>query len=158
VKTRAKDFWIGALGGFVVLAGVIQFFRPARTNPPETPGHALEDTVRVPLQVEAILTRSCDDCHSDRTIWPWYTNVAPISWFIVHHVNGGRRHLNFSEWIRPDVQDPVHYTQQKFQSACKEVQNGGMPLSSYLLIHRDARLSAEDVRTICQWAAGGIGP
>jgi hypothetical protein len=142
----------GAVWGLAALLVVAQFIRPARTNPVSVPGHALEDVVSVPPAVEAILTRSCADCHSDRTQWPWYSKVAPVSWFVINHVLEGRRHMNTSEWVRPGVNDPTQYAREKFHSACKQVQTGEMPLSSYLLIHRDARLSPADVEAICSWA------
>lgn len=142
----------GALWGFAALLVVAQFIRPARTNPVSAPGHALEDVVAVPPAVEAVLTRSCGDCHSDRTRWPWYSQVAPVSWFVINHVQEGRRHMNLSEWVPPGVNDPVQYTREKFHSACRQVQTRDMPLASYLLIHRDARLSPADVSAICSWA------
>ena len=142
----------GALWGLAALLAVAQFIRPGRTNPTVVPGHTLEDVVSVPPAVEAVLTRSCADCHSDHTRWPWYSQVAPISWFLVNHVSEGRRHLNTSEWVRPGVGDPVQYTREKFPTACREVQKGDMPLFSYLLIHRDARLSPADIQAICGWA------
>ena len=129
-----------------------QFIRPRRTDPPIVPGHTLEDVVSVPPSVESVLTRSCDDCHSDRTRWPWYSEVAPVSWFVANHVLEGRRHLNFSEWVRPGVNNVTQYTGEKFHSACHEVRDGDMPLWSYLLIHRNAKLSPQDVQTICSWA------
>ena len=141
-----------ALWGLAALVIVAQFIPAARTNPPSTPGHALQDVVSVPPAVEAMLTRSCADCHSDDTRWPWYSRVAPVSWFVINHVQEGRRHLNISEWVRPGVNDPVQYTREKFHSACRQVQTRDMPLSSYLLIHRDARLSPADVEAICTWA------
>jgi hypothetical protein len=145
-------FLRGALWGVAALLVVAQFVRPARTNPVSTPGRALDDLVSVPPAVESVLTRSCADCHSDRTRWPWYSEVAPVSWFVVNHVQEGRRHMNMSEWARPGVSDPVQYTREKFHSVCRQVQTRDMPLSSYLLIHRDASLSPADVEALCSWA------
>jgi hypothetical protein len=142
----------GALWGFAALLVVAQFIRPPRTNPASAPGHALGDVVSVPPEVGAVLARSCADCHSDGTRWPWYSQVAPVSWFVVNHVQEGRRHMNLSEWVRPGVNDPVQYAREKFHSACRQVQTRDMPLSSYLLIHRDANLSPADVEAICSWA------
>src|SRR5712691_1086291 len=80
--------------GFIV----IQSYRPAKTNPPVDPSQSIEAQLNVPPQVAAILDRSCNDCHSNKTRWPWYTNVAPISWFVIGHVDDARKDLNFSEW------------------------------------------------------------
>lgn len=142
----------GAIFGFCALLVGIQFIRPARTNPPVVEANTLEAKVTVPPAVEQILTTSCKDCHSNETHWPWYSNVAPISWFLINHVNGGRSHMNFSDWPPPKKQLPASTSGRKRQSACDRVQTGDMPLSSYLLIHRGSRLTPENVQTFCQWA------
>src|SRR5215216_3654983 len=82
----------------VCLFVMAQFKRPAKTNPVSDPSAALEAHVQIDPKVGAILKRSCYDCHSNNTRWPWYSNVAPVSWFVIDHVNEGRRDLNFSEW------------------------------------------------------------
>ncbi len=146
------EFIRGIFFGALALGLVIQVIRPARTNPPVDQTRTLEAVASVPPAVSAIIDRACADCHSDRTRWPWYSNVAPVSWFIINHVNEGRRHMNFSEWLRPGVTDPLLFTRQKFHSACERVQVHNMPLTSYLLLHRSARLSANDIRTFCDWA------
>jgi hypothetical protein len=144
----------GVLLGMAGLALVIQFIRPARTNPPIDPSRTLESAVTVPPQEAKILSRACADCHSNQTIWPWYSNIAPASWLVIDHVNQGRRHMNFSAWLRPGIDDPAQYTRQKFRSACNRVKTGNMPLLSYLLLHPSARLSPVDVDAICGWADG----
>jgi hypothetical protein len=151
-------FWRGALLGFVGLLLGIQAIRPIRTNPPVNPSHTLEATVPVPSHVQTILQRSCFDCHSDQTRWPWYSNVAPVSWFVIDHVDSGRRHANFSEWLRRDTKDPTQYTRERFEAICKQVQTHDMPLWSYLLIHRDAWLSPADIDAICRWTRTDLVP
>ena len=142
-----------AIFGFCVLIVGIQFIRPARTNPPVIQANTLVAKVNVPPAVERILTAACYDCHSNQTRWPWYSSVAPVSWFVIDHVNEARRRLNFSEWRRPD-QVPASSSGRRRPSACTRVQTGDMPLFSYRLIHRDSRLTPEDVQTFCQWAKG----
>ncbi len=134
--------------GVVVVAFGIQFIRPARTNPPSDPAQAIEAHVAIPPDARAILQRSCGDCHSNQTRWPWYSNVAPMSWFVINHVDDGRRALNLSDWNAHRTRS----TTPPFDRVCRDVQNGDMPLWSYLLIHHDARLSASDVDTLCAWA------
>ena len=107
--------------------------------------------VAIPPQVETILQRACNDCHSDLTRWPWYSNVAPVSWFVIDHVDSGRRQANFSEWLRPNTKDPAEYTRERFEAICRQVQTRNMPLVSYLLLHPAAELSQEDVKTVCEW-------
>src|SRR5579871_263283 len=126
-----SSFGRGVILGFIALAFVIQAYRPAHVNPPVDASRTLQAAVPVPPAVENIMVRSCNDCHSDQTRWPWYSNVAPVSWVITQHVMNGRRHLNFSEWLRSDVDDPAEYTRQKLVSACRELKIGRMPLVSY---------------------------
>jgi hypothetical protein len=98
-------------------------------------------------QVHAILDRSCADCHSDRTNWPWYSHVAPVSWIISKHVTEARQMLDFSEWTARPV-TPVERL-----LICNAVSNGRMPLPAYTAVHQDAKLSKLDVKTLCDWAA-----
>ncbi len=89
----------------IVLVGLLliaQFVRPARTNPPLDESQTIQARTQMTPDVAAIFDRSCRDCHSNKTVWPWYTNVVPISWFIANHVNEGRHNLNLSEWGRLD--------------------------------------------------------
>lgn len=134
----------------IVLAAafvIAQLFRPDRTLPPENPNDTLEASTQVPQNVEAILTRSCADCHSNRTKYPWYSNVSPFSWFLADHINEGRQEMNISTWNTTDTKRKV----RKLDKICEEVQNGEMPLPSYLWIHWDAKLSPADVETLCNW-------
>jgi cytochrome c551/c552 len=135
-----------ALGVIIVFLG-IQFIRPARTNPPVDESQTIFARTQMTPQVAAIFDRSCRDCHSNKTVWPWYTNVAPISWWLSNHVNDGRNNLNLSEWGRlaQDRQD------RKLRQICDEVSDGVMPLSSYLPMHPQARLSDQDKKTLCDW-------
>jgi heme-binding protein len=150
------EFFRGALLGLCGLVIGIQLIRPAHTDPPIDPSHTLEAVVFVPPRVEGILERACNDCHSDKTTWPWYSNVAPVSWFVIDHVDSGRRHVNFSEWLRRDTKNPGEYTRERFQAICKQVETGEMPLTSYLLMHPRAKLSEDDIETICQWTKTGV--
>jgi len=98
-------------------------------------------------RVGKILQRSCQDCHSNRTAWPWYSHVAPVSWVITKHVHDGRGILNFSEW---SAQPP---SEGERLLICDAVSDGRMPLPTYTAIHRNAKLSKQDVDAICEWAA-----
>jgi len=130
----------GILIGLVVLVGGAQFVRPDRTNPPAANPYPIDDP-----QVESIVRRSCFDCHSNETKWPWYSEVAPASWLLANHVKDGRRHMNFSDWDRE--KEP-----KRLEELCEEVREGNMPMPSYLLIHRGAVLSADEVNTLCTWS------
>jgi cytochrome c551/c552 len=126
---------------------VAQFSRPARTNPAIDQSLALQAHVQVSPQVASIIDRSCADCHSNKTRWPWYSNVAPVSWLVIDHVNHGRSHLNFSEWGRYNRRE----AEGMLNEICKEVKSGAMPLSSYTPMHPGSKLSTEDVKTLCDW-------
>jgi heme-binding protein len=143
VKKVVKIVIIVLAAAFVIA----QFFRPDRTLVPENPADTLEASTQVPQNVEAILTRSCVDCHSNRTTFPWYSNVSPVSWFLANHINEGRQELNISTWNTTDTKRRV----RKLDKMCEEVQNGEMPLPSYLWIHWDAKLSPNDVNALCDW-------
>jgi hypothetical protein len=97
-------------------------------------------------ELGAILKRSCQDCHSNETSWPWYSHIAPVSWMISKHVTQGRGKLNFSEWTAGKV------TSNQVAELCDAVSNGSMPLRGYTMLHRDARLSSHDVQVICNWS------
>ena len=127
---------------------VVQFIRPARTNPPVDESQTIQAHTHMPPQVSAILDRSCRDCHSNKTVWPWYTNVAPISWFIVNHVNGGRHMMNLSEWGRLERDRQG----KKLTQMCDEVTDGVMPLSTYTPLHPGSKLTPSEVKTLCDWA------
>ena len=86
--------WL-AVSAAVLFFG-IQLVRPERANPPVAAGDRIESHVNVPPEVKAVLTRACADCHSNETRWPWYSEVAPASWFVADHVREGRDSLNFS--------------------------------------------------------------
>jgi hypothetical protein len=125
----------------------IQIFQAARTNPPIDPKLEMHANLAVDPAVASVFHRSCDDCHSHRTEWPWYSHVAPVSWLVVSDVNRGRRAMNFSEWAtyRPEEQ------QKQLSEICKVVSEGEMPGLSYTVLHRSAKLSPADVATLCRW-------
>ena len=103
-------------------------------------------------QVGAILDRSCQDCHSSRTSWPWYSHVAPVSWIVSKHVREGREMLDFSEWATQP------HSEDERMLICDAVSEGRMPLPEYTVIHRNAKLSKRDVELICGWAAAPSAP
>ncbi len=143
MKKVMKWTLIVVLGLFIL----IQFVRPARTNPAVDESQTITAHTQMTPQVKDILDRSCRDCHSNQTVWPWYTNVAPISWWLSNHVKEGRRNLNLSEWgkLDPNRQD------RKLRQICDEVSDGAMPLSSYTPMHPKAKLSEQDKKTLCDW-------
>ena len=144
VKLARLARWI--LFVFLVLFIAAQAYRPDRSNPPSVAGASL--LAKATPEVAAILNRSCRDCHSNETRWPWYTNVSPASWLVADHVHHGREHFNYSQWtaIDEDEQDKL------LGGMCTLTERGRMPMPSYLLLHRDAKLSPADVKALCAWS------
>jgi hypothetical protein len=102
---------------------------------------------QVDAQVLSILRRSCADCHSESTRYPWYSYVAPVSWLIRMDVTGGRERMNLSEWGQFSL-----VRKERFLSEiANQVRDRDMPLPQYTLIHRDARLSDAEVDAIFRW-------
>jgi hypothetical protein len=144
MKKALKIVAIILLAGFVV----IQFFRPDFTNPPVTEAETLESATTVPENVDAILKRSCYDCHSNATVNPWYSKIQPSAWFLKNHIDDARRQVNFSVWNTYDVKKKRH----KLEEVCEQLESKAMPLPSYLWIHWDAKLSDDQRKTVCDWA------
>lgn len=142
--------WVkGAFLLLVVVAGVIQLARPARTNPSSDPSDHIKAVLPVHPEVEAVLSRSCNDCHSNDTVWPWYSNVAPVSWLLANDVKEGRRELNFSSWGSYQGEKQ----QKLLGEICKEVRSGEMPGPAYRLAHPKARLTQAEQATLCAWTS-----
>jgi hypothetical protein len=140
----------------MVLMAAIQFVRPSRTNPPVDSTREITAMHPAPPGVASTLQRSCNDCHSNRTVWPWYSNVAPASWLVVHDVNAGRSALTFSEADASDIEK----RQESARKMCEEVRDREMPMSQYVLLHPRARLTTQEAQALCSWAlqiAPGVG-
>lgn len=134
--------------GLVIAFVIAQFFRPALTNPAVDETRTMQARIAMPAPVRASLERSCNDCHSHKTAWPWYSKVAPVSWLLASDVNGGRRELNLSDWTQYEHKRAAH----KLQKICDEVREGDMPLWYYKPLHPNSRLSDTDRAAICSWA------
>lgn len=130
-----------------VLFIAIQFYRPDFTNPPVVEGENLLAGNQVSDNVKSILVRSCGDCHTNETKYPWYSKISPSSWFLADHINEGRRQLNFSNF---NTYEPRRKA-KKLDEICEQIESNEMPLPSYLWIHRDAKLSEEEIKTLCDW-------
>lgn len=135
--TRAR--WVAGAAALLV---AIQLVPLSRSNPPA------ESPLTAPPDVEAILERSCMDCHSHATRWPWYAYVAPASWLVVYDVHEAREHLNFSRWgsYAPDRQ------RRKLEEMVEETEGGSMPMTPYLWLHPEAKLSEADLATLRAFA------
>ncbi len=142
-RKLAKNIGLGLL---VVLV-IIQFFRPARNESNETT-FDISTKYPVPDTVKAILKASCYDCHSNHTEYPWYANVQPVAWWLANHVNEGKGELNFNTFAKYRIGRQYN----KLDKIAKEVNEGEMPLSSYTLIHRYAKLDDGQRKLVADWA------
>jgi hypothetical protein len=143
---KKQVLWM--LGSLLAVAGLLQFFNPSLTNPPVLPGQDLCASNAPPPKIAGMLRAACYDCHSHETVWPWYGHVAPVSWWLVDHIQDGRKRLNFSEWPHDDPKR----ARKRLQNIQDEVESGGMPLRSYTWIHTNSRLSPGDREELAQWA------
>ena len=148
MKRALKIIVLVLFVGFVV----IQFFRPDFTNPPVVAEQTLEAHAQLPENVKTILNRSCADCHSHNTVYPWYSQIAPASWFLAEHIDQGRRELNFSEWGKLENSRK----KRKLEEVCEQVESREMPLPSYLWIHDDAGMSDQEIKVLCDWSRAEI--
>jgi hypothetical protein len=128
---------------FVVFAAA-QLIRPERANPATDVSRTIQAYSGTSSGLVAVLDRSCSDCHSNRTMWPWYTQIAPVSWLMAYGVAEGRKAVNFSEWAAY----PPEQQRKLLVDACQDASEGKMP-GPYTLLHPETRLSAQDVETIC---------
>jgi hypothetical protein len=140
---KRKLKWI--LSACAVVFALLQFTNPARTNPPVVSDLMAKNAP--PTHVAAMLHAACYDCHSSETKWPWYSHIAPVSWLIASDVNGGRDHLNLSDWPNDD---PMHAA-KRLEDMSEKIGYGEMPPGKYTAIHADARLTEGQRKELTDW-------
>ena len=126
---------------------VLQAFRPEK-NISGNKENDISSLYPVPENVEQILVKACNDCHSNNTVYPWYAEVQPIAWWLDDHVKDGKKHLNFNEFASYRLAKQFHKLEEVFD----EVKGGEMPLESYTVIHRDAKLTDEERNILMDWS------
>jgi hypothetical protein len=135
----------------VVVAGIgLKTSMSVSRNPSVVANRRIEAHVAIPKDVEAILLRSCRDCHSFETRWPWYSRLPLVSGFLQRDVERARAHMNFSDWSAKLAQgdDEVHAA---LSGMCEELRSDSMPLTQYRWLHRESRLTKGDVEIVCRW-------
>ena len=142
--SRIKKIMLGLL---IVLI-LIQFIQPARNKSTEMLSTDITKTINIPENVQGILKTSCYDCHSNNTNYPWYSRIQPFGWLLAKHVRNGKAELNFNEFGSYSSRRQV----SKLNGIGNSVKDGTMPLSSYIIIHKSARLSKEDKMLLNDWA------
>ncbi len=131
----------------LVILVAIQFIRPEK-NTSKINKNSISTTMQIPEEVKQIIKTSCTNCHSNHTKYPWYNEIAPVSWFLASHVNNGKKHLNFSEWNTYNKNQKNHIIKD-LQEVLK---NQKMPLKSYLILHKDAKMTPKQYKTVLEWA------
>ena len=132
---------------FLVVVIVIQFFHPSKNSSNET-SKDIARSYEVPDSVQQIFKRACNDCHSNHTEYPWYSKVQPIAWWLQDHIDEGKHHLNFNEFANYSLKKQAH----KLHELAEMIEEDEMPLSSYTLIHQDAKLSKQEKEILIRWA------
>jgi hypothetical protein len=142
MKIVKKILWF-----LLILFVVIQFFRPAKNVSTVASTNDIHNLYASSPEVKAILAKACNDCHSNNTVYPWYSNIQPVAWWLNDHIKDGKRHLNFSEFGSYRIAK-----QNKKLAECEEeITEGEMPLSSYTLIHSNAKLTADEKKLLISW-------
>jgi len=145
MKKIFKTIFLLLLAAFIV----IQFFRPAKNiaSGPEAYAKDISTVHAVPADVQQILKKACNDCHSNNTEYPRYNNIQPVAWWLANHIKEGKNELNFSEFASYSLRRQYG----KLDKLNNEVKEGGMPLSSYTIIHRSAKLNDTEKLAIANW-------
>jgi len=133
--------------GILVLLILIQFVRPDKNRSEALDLISLE--LNVPKEIENIILTSCSDCHTDHTVYPWYAELAPMSWYLASHINNGREHLNFTQWSNYNKDQKLHI----IKDLEEELSNQKMPLKSYLILHENAKLDTAQYEQLLAWVA-----
>jgi hypothetical protein len=129
-------------------AALIAIFIAIQLVPVDRSNPAVESDVPAPEPVRAVLRRACYDCHSNESVWPWYSRVAPVSWLIARDVHEGREALNFSRWNQLSEKKQAKMMHETWE----EVSESEMPPGIYLVMHGDAHLSLDDRALIREWS------
>ena len=143
-SSRLRKVALWSAAGLTGVFLLLQLKQAERTNPP------VESEIQAPAAIAAILERSCYNCHSHETDWPWYAYVSPVSWWVVEHVDHARKDMNFSQWPVFDFEELEH----TLRDIEEQIETRQMPLKSYLILHPEARLSEDDRQALLAWARG----
>ena len=130
----------------LIILIVMQVFRPAKNTSNDTTKD-ISKNYAVPDSVKTILAKACNDCHSNNTRYPWYAEVQPVAWWMSGHIKDAKRQINFNDF------DGYRIAKQykRMEDCMDEVKEGGMPLPSYTLIHKDAILTDEEKQILLTW-------
>lgn len=143
MKTLKKIGWI-----LLMLFFLIQFFAPEKNIDPLQTDMHIRSIYAMPASVEAILQKACYDCHSNNTVYPWYTNIQPVGWMMNNHITEGKDDLNLSEFGTYSKRKQ----ESKLKSMANQVKDDKMPLNSYQWLHPEASLDSTEKQMLVHWA------
>jgi hypothetical protein len=129
---------------------IIQFIHPKKNESEGDQPHAITKAYAIPSDVNAILVKACNDCHTNNTAYPWYSKIQPVDWWLDKHVKDGKRHLNLDEYTHRSLRYQYH----KMEEVAEQVKDGEMPLESYTWMHKDAKLTEAEKNILIAWADG----
>lgn len=134
--------------GLIAVLIILQFFQPELNNAPIDPELDMLEIVEPSEPLADLIRNACYDCHSNQTVYPWYNRISPVSLYLHKHIKKGKEDLNFSEYGLLDKADKIG----TFADFYDVLDAGTMPLQSYILIHKNARLTQEEIESLCNWS------
>jgi hypothetical protein len=139
-----KKILLVLLAAFII----IQFIHPKKNKAEGAQPNYIGNSFTMPADVKTILTKACNDCHSNNTRYPWYSHVQPVHWWLNGHIVDGKKGLNFDEYTNKSLRYQFH----KMEETIEMVKEGKMPLNSYAWTHKDAKLTETEKNTLLNWA------
>ena len=139
--------WKRMLLGLLAMLVIIQFFQPKRNLSAQTSSNDISLIHPIPADVKKILTKACNDCHSNNTRYPWYANFQPVAWWLNHHIVEGKRRLNFNEFAAYSLRKQY----KKMEETEELLKDGEMPPGSYTSIHTNAKLTVQERKALIDW-------
>lgn len=136
--------------GLIAVWVVIQFIRPVKNEAAEMSANDIEKHYAVPDNVKATLKKACRDCHSSNTVYPWYSQIQPVAWWLDGHIKDGKKHFNLSEFAAYTPKKGDH----KLEELIESQEEHWMPLESYTMVHQEAKLTSTEKQELIDWAAG----
>jgi hypothetical protein len=142
-----KKAWIIIISVVIFIFIVIQFFPPEKNDNLVNPQNDIVFKLEIPTPVKKKIVNACYDCHSDKTVYPFYNNIAPASWLMAKHIHDAKKKLNFSDWANYDKKKQI----KLLTTICEVLTEGEMPLNAYVFMHSKAIINEKELEEICQW-------
>lgn len=143
-----KKIWLIVIGSLLALLIIIQFFQPEKNDMLTNPQNDIVFHLDVPSSVKKTIVNACYDCHSDRTVYPLYSKIAPVSWLLAKHIRDGKERLNFSDWANYDRRKQI----KLLTAICEVITDEEMPMKAYVFMHSRAVINQKQLEDICNWS------